>query len=58
MKGGLAASVVAVEALIDAGVALPGALEISGTPTRSRAATAASPGWRSAAGSPSRGSIT
>lgn len=31
MKGGLAASVIAVEALIDAGVELPGALEISGT---------------------------
>jgi len=31
MKGGLAASVVAVEALIDSGVELPGALEISGT---------------------------
>jgi succinyl-diaminopimelate desuccinylase len=31
MKGGLAASVIAVEALIDAGLDLPGALEISGT---------------------------
>jgi succinyl-diaminopimelate desuccinylase len=31
MKGGIAAAVVAVEALIDSGVALPGALEISGT---------------------------
>jgi succinyl-diaminopimelate desuccinylase len=31
MKGGIAASIVAVEALIDAGVRLPGALEISGT---------------------------
>jgi succinyl-diaminopimelate desuccinylase len=31
MKGGLAASVIAVEALIDSGVELPGALEISGT---------------------------
>jgi succinyl-diaminopimelate desuccinylase len=31
MKGGLAAAVVAVEALIDSGIALPGALEISGT---------------------------
>jgi succinyl-diaminopimelate desuccinylase len=31
MKGGLAASIVAVEALIDSGVDLPGALEISGT---------------------------
>ncbi|HEY2465453.1 MAG TPA: acetylornithine deacetylase/succinyl-diaminopimelate desuccinylase family protein [Steroidobacteraceae bacterium] len=31
MKGGLAASIVAVEALIDSGAALPGALEISGT---------------------------
>ena len=31
MKGGLAASVIAVEALLDSGVALPGALEISGT---------------------------
>jgi succinyl-diaminopimelate desuccinylase len=31
MKGGLAASIVAVEALIDSGVELPGALEISGT---------------------------
>jgi succinyl-diaminopimelate desuccinylase len=31
MKGGIAASIVAVEALIDAGVKLPGALEISGT---------------------------
>ena len=31
MKGGLAASVIAVEALIDSGVDLPGALEISGT---------------------------
>jgi succinyl-diaminopimelate desuccinylase len=31
MKGGLAASVIAVEALLDAGVDLPGALEISGT---------------------------
>ena len=31
MKGGLAASVIAVETLIDSGVELPGALEISGT---------------------------
>ncbi|MDQ0464597.1 succinyl-diaminopimelate desuccinylase [Caulobacter ginsengisoli] len=31
MKGGLAASVVAVEALLDAGVPIPGKLEISGT---------------------------
>jgi len=31
MKGGLAASIVAVEALIDSGAHLPGALEISGT---------------------------
>jgi succinyl-diaminopimelate desuccinylase len=31
MKGGLAASIVAVEALIDFGVNLPGVLEISGT---------------------------
>lgn len=31
MKGGLAASVIAVEALIDSGMDLPGALEISGT---------------------------
>ena len=31
MKGGLAASIVAVEALIDAGAELPGTLEISGT---------------------------
>jgi len=31
MKGGIAASIVAVEALIDAGLRLPGALEISGT---------------------------
>jgi succinyl-diaminopimelate desuccinylase len=31
MKGGLAASIIAVEALIDSGVNLPGALEISGT---------------------------
>jgi succinyl-diaminopimelate desuccinylase len=31
MKGGIAASIVAVEALIDAGVKMPGALEISGT---------------------------
>src|SRR5437016_7443180 len=31
MKGGLAASVIAVEALIDAGAPLPGAIEISGT---------------------------
>jgi succinyl-diaminopimelate desuccinylase len=31
MKGGLAASIVAVEALIDSGIDLPGALEISGT---------------------------
>ena len=31
MKGGIAAAVVAVEALIDSGVDLPGALEISGT---------------------------
>ena len=31
MKGGLAAAIVAVEALIDAGIPLPGALEISGT---------------------------
>jgi len=31
MKGGLAASIVALEALIDTGAALPGALEISGT---------------------------
>ncbi|HEX8233583.1 MAG TPA: acetylornithine deacetylase/succinyl-diaminopimelate desuccinylase family protein [Caulobacteraceae bacterium] len=31
MKGGLAASIVAVEALVDSGLPLPGALEISGT---------------------------
>ncbi|MBX3484524.1 acetylornithine deacetylase/succinyl-diaminopimelate desuccinylase family protein [Phenylobacterium sp.] len=31
MKGGLASSIIAVEALIDSGVDLPGALEISGT---------------------------
>jgi succinyl-diaminopimelate desuccinylase len=31
MKGGLAASIIAVEALIDSGIDLPGALEISGT---------------------------
>ncbi|MGE3143043.1 MAG: acetylornithine deacetylase/succinyl-diaminopimelate desuccinylase family protein, partial [Hyphomonadaceae bacterium] len=31
MKGGLAAAIVAVEALIDSGLDLPGALEISGT---------------------------
>ena len=31
MKGGLAASIIAVEALIDSNVPLPGALEISGT---------------------------
>jgi succinyl-diaminopimelate desuccinylase len=31
MKGGLAASIIAVEALIDSGEELPGALEISGT---------------------------
>jgi len=31
MKGGLAASVIAVEALLDSGVELPGAIEISGT---------------------------
>lgn len=31
MKGGLAASIVAVEALIDSGIKLPGTLEISGT---------------------------
>jgi len=31
MKGGLAASIIAVEALLDSGAELPGALEISGT---------------------------
>jgi len=31
MKGGLAASIIAVEALIDSGIDLPGAIEISGT---------------------------
>lgn len=31
MKGGLAASVVAMEALLDAGISFPGAIEISGT---------------------------
>ena len=31
MKGGLASSVIACEALIESGIALPGALEISGT---------------------------
>ena len=31
MKGGLAASIIAVEALIDSGIDLPGTLEISGT---------------------------
>src|SRR5512145_2702161 len=31
MKGGLAASIIAMVALIDSGVPLPGALEISGT---------------------------
>lgn len=31
MKGGLAASIIAVEALIDSGISFPGAIEISGT---------------------------
>jgi succinyl-diaminopimelate desuccinylase len=31
MKGGIAAAIVAVEALIDSGIPLPGAIEISGT---------------------------
>jgi len=31
MKGGLAAAVIAVEALLDSGMKLPGAIEISGT---------------------------
>jgi succinyl-diaminopimelate desuccinylase len=31
MKGGLAASIIALEALIDSGIELPGALELSGT---------------------------
>ena len=31
MKGGIAAAIVAVETLIDSGIALPGAIEISGT---------------------------
>jgi succinyl-diaminopimelate desuccinylase len=31
MKGGLAASIIAVEAILDAGIPFPGALEISGT---------------------------
>ena len=31
MKGGLAAAIVAVETLIESGIRLPGALEISGT---------------------------
>ncbi len=31
MKGGLAAAIVAVEAILDSGIAFPGALEISGT---------------------------
>ena len=31
MKGGLAAAVIAVEALIDSGIDLPGAIEVSGT---------------------------
>ncbi|MDR3508053.1 MAG: acetylornithine deacetylase/succinyl-diaminopimelate desuccinylase family protein [Caulobacteraceae bacterium] len=31
MKGGLASSVIAVESLLDSGIALPGAIEISGT---------------------------
>jgi succinyl-diaminopimelate desuccinylase len=31
MKGGLAASVIAVEAILDAGIQFPGAIEISGT---------------------------
>ncbi|MDX6752095.1 acetylornithine deacetylase/succinyl-diaminopimelate desuccinylase family protein [Geminicoccaceae bacterium 1502E] len=31
MKGGLAASIIAVEALLESGIALPGAIEISGT---------------------------
>lgn len=31
MKGGLAASVIAVEAILDAGIKFPGAIEISGT---------------------------
>ena len=31
MKGGIAAAIVAVEALIDSGIELPGAIEISGT---------------------------
>jgi succinyl-diaminopimelate desuccinylase len=31
MKGGLAASIIAVEALLDSGIELPGAIEISGT---------------------------
>ena len=31
MKGGLAASIIAIEAIIEEGIRFPGALEISGT---------------------------
>ena len=58
MKGGLAASIIAVEALIDSGAQLPGTLEISGRLTRNRAATAAFTIWRSTVGLPRPESIT
>ena len=59
MKGGLAASIIAAEALIDSGAALPGAIEISGTGRRrvGRLRRRRSI-WPSAAGSPRRASTT
>jgi succinyl-diaminopimelate desuccinylase len=63
MKGGLAASVIAVETLLDSGLDLPGALEISGTADEESGgyggvAYLAERGWPSGAGSPSPGSTT
>ena len=59
MKGGLAAAIVAVEALIDSGSASAGsARDLRHRRTRNRAATAACTTWPNAAGSRRRASIT
>lgn len=58
MKGGLAASIIAVEALIDSGLPCRARWKSPARWTRSPAATAASPIWPSAAGSRSPASTT
>ena len=58
MKGGLAASIIAVEAILDEGVRFPGFLEISGTVDEESGGSAASAIWPSAAISRARASTT